>query len=214
MRNRDILPMQQFYDFDSCNYLTTFYAIAEIVSRLREADLFDRARAFTTALQWGDYSNNDISFPIVFRENRHYSGKRMRDILDNRSVSYFLISDRFKEALEQSGITGWKCYPIKIYDKKGNVVEGYNGFSVTGRAGKMQKYDTPPAELGYTPDSCGYYFDYHSWDGSDIFNTTGSNFLIVTERFIDMLKKYKITACQYTRLTDYGSSEIRPKIIR
>lgn len=204
MKNLDNTHMQDFYDFSSCNYLTTFYASSVRCLEFIKQSEFEKIRQFDKALKWGDYSNEDISFPVVFKEQRE-SGKKMRDILDNRGVANYLISDRFRDALEKEGITGWKCYPVEIYDKKGNLVHGYNGFSVTGRAGKMQKHDIPPVELGYDPESYGCYFEYDSWDGSDIFNTENSNYLIVTERFIEVIRKYKITACHFARLTEYGS---------
>lgn len=195
--------MQKFYKFGSCNYLTTFYVSSVRRMEFIEQDEFEKLDQFEYALKWGDYSNEDVSFPVVFKEHRE-SGKKMRDILDNRSIANYLISDRFRDALEQEGITGWKCYPVEIYDKKGNLVHGYNGFSVTGRAGKMQEHKVPPVELGYHPESYGCYFDSDSWDGSDIFNTENSNYLIVTERFIEVIRKYKITACKFARLTEYG----------
>ena len=204
MENLYNTHMRDFYRFSSCNYLTTFYASSARWMDLIKQREFKKCHRFEEALKWGDYSSEDISFPVVFKERRE-SGKRMRDILDNRNVAFYLISDRFRDALEKEGITGWKCYPVEIYDKKGNLVHGYNGFSVTGRAGKMQEYDVPPVELGYDLESYGYYFEYDSWDGSDIFNTENSNFLIVTERFIEVIRKYKITACHFARLTEYGS---------
>lgn len=204
MENLYNTHMRDFYNFHSCNYLTTFYASNVRCMEFVKQGEFKKCHRFEDALKWGDYSSEDISFPVVFKERRE-SGKRMRDILDNRNVAFYLISDRFRDALEKEGITGWKCYPVEIYDKKGNLVHGYNGFSVTGRAGKMQEYDVPPVELGYDLESYGFYFEYDSWDGSDIFNTENSNFLIVTERFIEVIRKYKITACQFARLTEYGS---------
>jgi hypothetical protein len=37
--------------------------------------------------------------------------------------------------LEENQFTGWKIYPIKLFDKKENEVEGYHGLSVTGICG-------------------------------------------------------------------------------
>ena len=45
----------------------------------------------------------------------------MRDVLDMRSVGFFVISDRMKDVLEENGFTGWKTYPIQLYDKKRRI---------------------------------------------------------------------------------------------
>ena len=195
--------MKDFYTFGSCGYGTTFAATAEEFQRHIVREEFSEAGTFYDKLTWGDYK--DVKFPVTYHELKGgSSGKRMRDVLDTRYCSLYLISDRFKVILEESGITGWKSYPIALFDKKGNPVNGYNGFSITGRAGKMQKYDQLPLECGYSVDADGYYFDVETWDGSDLFNTRGTKHIIASERFIKVLVDNKITACDYCRLTDYG----------
>lgn len=201
MDNSKIISMKDFYTFDSCGYGTTFAAFPERADQLISCN--ERAAAYLSRLILGDY--NDIQLPVIYNEIKGgSSGKKMRDILDTRYPPLYLISDRFKVILEESGITGWKSYPIALFDKKGNPVNGYNGFSITGRAGKMQKYDQLPLECGYSVDADGYYFDINTWDGSDLFNTEDSWHIIASERFIKVLVDNKITACDYCRLTDYG----------
>lgn len=203
MDNSKIISMKDFYTFGSCGYGTTFAATAEEFQRHIVREEFSEAGTFYDKLTWGDYK--DVKFPVTYHELKGgSSGKRMRDVLDTRYCSLYLISDRFKVILEESGITGWKSYPIALFDKKGNPVNGYNGFSITGRAGKMQKYDQLPLECGYSVDADGYYFDVETWDGSDLFNTRGTKHIIASERFIKVLVDNKITACDYCRLTDYG----------
>ncbi len=218
MDNRNSLTMDNFYSLSSCNYLTTFYAETELYSGIIPTEKREAAFAYDYALKWGDYeSNPEIKFPIVWREDRYESGKKMRDILDNRSVSFFLISDRLKKVLEDNNITGWKCYPIIIYDKKGNLVEGYNGFSVTGRSGEML-YDTPSGETDnfstwQRSKGVGRHFNINTWDGTDIFNPINTNMIIVTEKVINLLKEHHITACTYVKLPDYGNHK-KDKVIR
>lgn len=201
MDNSKIVLMKNFFTFDSCGYGTTFAAFPEYADQLISRN--ENAIAYLSKLIFGDY--NDVQLPVIYHELKGGdSGKKMRDILDTRYVALYLISDRFKTILEESGITGWKTYPISLFDKKGNLVEGYNGFSITGRAGKMQKFDQLPLECGYSPDAGGYYFDIETWDGSDLFSTEGSRYIIASERFVKVLLDNKITACDYCRLTDYG----------
>ena len=94
-------------------------------------------------------------------------------------IHLLLISDRFKNLLEENGITGWQTYPIELYDRKGNLGEGYNGFTIIGRAGDMLTFDSPPEEFGYSPKSEGYYFNVDLWDGTDIFHVR-PNFILIT----------------------------------
>lgn len=203
MDNSKIITMKDFYTFSSCGYGTTFAAIAEEFERHLVRKEFSEAGVFYDKLTLGDYK--DIPFPIIYHELKGgSSGKRMRDVLDTRYCSLYLISNRFKTILKESRITGWESYPILLFDKKGNQIEGYNGFSITGRAGKMQQFDQPPLEYGYSADSVGYYFDIETWDGSDLFITEGTLHIIATGRFIKILIENKITACDYCRLTDYG----------
>lgn len=203
MDNSKIISMKDFYTFDSCGYGTTFAAGAEEFERCLSVGEHGSGGRFYSKLILGNYK--DVQFPVVFYELKGgSSGKRMRDILDTRYPPLYLISDRFKVILEESGITGWKSYPIALFDKRGNPVEGYHGFSITGRAGKMEMFDQLPLEYGYSADADGYYFDVETWDGSDLFNTEGTQFIIASERFIKVLVENKITACDYCRLTDYG----------
>ena len=194
--------MKDFFAFESCGYVTTFAARAEEFERYLLRKEFSEAGSFYDKLILGDYK--DIQFPVIYHELKGgSSGKRMRDILDTRHPPLYLISDRFKVILEESYITGWKSYPIALFDKKGNRIEGYNGFSITGRAGKMQKFDQLPLEYGYSANADGYYFDIETWDGSDLFHAEGDMIdIFASERFIKVLVDNKITACEYYRLTD------------
>ena len=130
MDNRNSLTMDNFYSLSSCNYLTTFYAETELYSGLIPPEKREAAYAYDYALKWGDYeSNPEIKFPIVWREDRYESGKKMRDILDNRSVSFFLISDRLKKVLEDNNI---KLLVFNIGEENSiiNTLEGKGIFTI------------------------------------------------------------------------------------
>ena len=127
----------------------------------------------------------------------------MRDVLDNRDTMSYLISDRMRDLLVDNNITGWKCYEIEMYDKKGNIVPGYNGFSVTGICNDMLKinYDNIIEDKKRGFLAKGASFDISKWDGSDIFKVGG--WRIITKKVYELFKKHKITAIEMTRLTDY-----------
>lgn len=192
------LKYSDFYRFGGALVCTTFTAYPEILIELRSNKEFNKSTALVESLAYGDYDNMPI---LIWQQDSNY-GNKLRDVLCcGRSL--FLISDRLKALLAGHGLTGWKTYPIELYDKKGNRVEGYNGFSITGRAGNLCKFDTPPMELGYSPKSCGWYFEFDKWDGSDIFRVF-PHLIVITKRFAEVLLGHKVSGIEIARLTDYG----------
>lgn len=187
-----------FYCFGGALVCTTFTALPEKFIQLRSNKELDKANELIDSLAYGEY---DDIHPLIWKQDRNY-GNKLRDVL-YCSTSLYLISDRFKSILNESGLTGWKSYPILLYDKKGSRIDGYSGFSITGRAGNMHKFDTPPIELGYSPKSTGYYFEFDELDGSDIFRVFPHH-IIITKRFAEVLLSHKVSGIDIDRLTDYG----------
>lgn len=192
------LKYSDFYEFGGAIVCTTFTALPEKFLQLRSNNELDKANEFLDSLAYGDYDNMDL---IIWKQDSNY-GNKMRDVLWC-STSLFLISDRFKNILIESGLTGWKSYPILLYDKKGNQIEGYNGFSIIGRGGNMFQHESPPVEFGYSPKSLGYYFEFSEWDGSDVFRVFPHH-VIISQRFADVLINHKISGVEIDRITDYG----------
>lgn len=186
--------MEKFYTLHSRNYLTTFSAWPELWKNAIDNHLcgFHSGRELFDQLAFGDHYPEYIQFPIVFHQEE---GKRMRDVLDMRSVGFFVISDRMKDVLEESGFTGWKTYPIQLYDKKKNLISGYSGFTVTGKGGRVY-YPLIEAwnpVLGWNPAS---------WDGSDFFHFENTRHILITERVMKVLSKHKIDAIDMDPLED------------
>ena len=114
-----------------------------------------------------------------------------------------MVSERVVNLLNENEITGWNNYPITLYDKKGNIVDGYYGFSVLGRGGKFSRLwnygwnkETQKSFLA----SRGVY-DISQWDGSDIFFVQNS-WILITERVMKLMKSIKVTAVEYKKLSD------------
>jgi hypothetical protein len=82
-------------------------------------------------LIFGDYSH--IPNPLLVKQK---SGKVWFDILCP-SIGLYFVSDRFIKILIDNKITGWKTFPLLVTNKQGTIIEGYSGFSITGRAGKI-----------------------------------------------------------------------------
>jgi len=137
-----------------------------------------------------------IKFPVVFKQS---DGKKFRDMLETGNVSLYLISDRFKEILKKEHFTGWQSYPIELYDKKGNKIDGYHGLSITGRCGapdyshgkmvKKRMIENGPI----CRDFIGYHVYKEGWDGSDFFIKGDGLGILVTGRVAKTLKEHKLT---------------------
>lgn len=201
------LKYSDFYEFDGALVCTTFTAHPEIFIQLRSNKELAKANEFVDSLAYGDYDNMPT---LIWLQDGNY-GNKLRDVL-HCGQSLYLISDRFKNILNEFELTGWKSYPILLYDKKGRQIEGYNGFSIIGKAGDMHKFDVPPIELGYSPKSAGYYFEFDKWDGSDIFRVFPSH-IIITKRFAETLLSHKVSGIEIDRLTDYGDWSKKSKRI-
>ncbi len=52
-------------------------------------------------------------------------------------VSLLLISDQFRAVLDRNGFSGWATYPVEVRTRKGDLIPGYSGLSVTGRSRSM-----------------------------------------------------------------------------
>lgn len=121
--------------------------------------------------------------PIVFR---HIIGRQPKDMLISTDAVLRIVSKRFLDILQENKVTGWSTFPVLVYDKKGKVLAGYYGLSVTGRSGPID--DTQQRiEVRESPMNPGYmfrvgiglHFDQDSWDGSDIFTPQGGMIIVV-----------------------------------
>jgi len=142
----------------------------------------------------GNY--NGIEMPVIFQQN---SGKNLLDILDTGYANLLLISEKLKSVLKENKLTGWKTYPIKLYDKKGLEIIGYHGFSVTGRCGPIQygKSEIIEKRLISTGPVVKFYkglsFGLESWDGSDFFSPKDTIRIITNEKVFQLMREQKIS---------------------
>ncbi len=130
----------------------------------------------------------------------------------------FIISDRIKELFTAHNFTGWKTYPINLYDKNGKLISGYHGFAVTAKVGpidysRSEIIAKPPIIIG-KPNIVkkGLYFDENSWDGSDFLF---AGYILVTRPVVEALRKAvpkvknwrAIPASQYERSIIFDAVE-------
>ena len=143
------------------------------------------------------YGNYEAEKPLCFT---HYMGSKVFDLIETGWVSVFLFSDRIFDAFEENNITGWKKYCAEVYDKKGELINGYSVLSVTGRCGPIDDdkseliwRDPPVPEGNRYQVRMGMYFDISTWDNSDIFIPENSLAIVVTEKVKEVLDNLKVS---------------------
>ena len=111
-----------------------------------------------------------------------------------------------KKILEENNLTGWKTFPIKLYDKNGNEISGYHGFSIIGHCNPINYEKSAIIEKRKVPTGpiCKFYkgMFIDKWDETDFFTPEGTYEIFITKKAADILKKNKITNVQLENLTD------------
>jgi hypothetical protein len=194
------MEIKDFFDFESKLVSTTFQVSAVGLNKGKNehSEYYDQHM-----LILGNYS--DITFPVVFKQG---SGKKLQDMLDTCWPSLYLISDRMKAVLEEEGLTGWKSYPVRVFDKHDDEIFGYHGFSVTGRCGMIDYSKSEVVMRQFAPNGPivkyykGLYVGLDTWDGSDFFLPEKNLGTVVTKRVVDILKKHKLTNIRFENLAD------------
>ena len=159
----------------------------------------------------GDYEN--ITFPVIFKQA---FGKKYTDILDTGRVNLYLISDRLKKILEENELTGWKTFPIRLYDKKENEIFGYNGFSITGHCDPIDYSKSEIIEKKYASNGPivklykGKFFNLNSWNGTNFFSPRGKLNIFIDKKTADLLKRNKITNLNLINLAE---AEVDVKVL-
>ena len=191
----------ELYKFRPLNGCANFHALPDIVENAVSEGRFEDARAYwNNLLNYGDLSQYEL--PIVFRQCTCF-GSKIHEINPTNGVSYPIVSDRVISILENNGITGWKTYPIILYDKHGNRLDGYNGFYVDVMKGMGLDFEPPQDRCDKTTEDWKWivtkrgWLDITNWDGRD-FTRAGWG-IIVTERVVKLFKKEKVTGIRFMK---------------
>ena len=191
------MEIRNFFDFSSKPLSSTLQA-HPVGLKTDENGVSDHSKLIK-----GQFSG--IDFPVIFKQEY---GKKLTDILNTGAAGFFLISDRMKKILEENNLTGWKTFPIKLYDKKRNEIFGYHGFSTVGRCGPIDYEKAEIIEKRRVPAGplCKFYKGLHvgldEWDGNDFFIPDETYGTIITQRAADVLKINKITNMHLVNLAD------------
>ena len=138
----------------------------------------------------------------------HDQGSRLKDVIGTTSAT-LLFSDRFVAVLAGGGFSGWRTYPVEVFDAHGDIVPGYHGLVVTGGSGPLVDSLSPVMEAppfiqgGEVPLlRIGIRFHPESWDGSDVFCPSGTTYTLVTQEVRDALVAAKVTNLDLKRITE------------
>lgn len=151
------------------------------------------------------------SAPLVFRQVRK---SRWYDMLWSGESQIRIVSSRLIGVLKAERATGWRTYPVTLWNKKGARVPGYQGLAITGIAGPIQwnraeRLWHPPA----VPTGEGSWMlrgpliDEQTWDGSDLFFPGGTMHLMVTARIVRAMRKSELKGIEYTHQSKFEISE-------
>jgi hypothetical protein len=69
--------------------------------------------------------------PVRFH---HDEGSRVKGDIGTTWALRHLVSDRFILALDR--FSGWRTYPVEVYEAGGELIAGNHGLAVTGRCGR------------------------------------------------------------------------------
>lgn len=194
------MEINDFYSFGSKFSSSTFQAHPKYLNRI---NMNYPNYSDTKCLHQGIYEGMD--FPVIFEQ---YSGSKFRDILDTGSANLNIISGKFKQVLEENNLTGWKTYPITIFDRKDTEIKGYYGFSITGRCGPIDCSKSQIVEKQLVPNApfakylVGQYVGLDTWDGSDFFLSEGNFSTIVSNRASTVIKENKLSNVRLINLLD------------
>jgi hypothetical protein len=189
------MDIKYFFNF-SDGHLASSIQVESTNLNIKENDLDDHWKLIK-----GDYKG--IYFPIIFKQRY---GKNFNDILGTGWPGLYLISERFKNVLEENNLKGWTTFHIKLYNKKGDEIMGYHGFSVLGKCGPTSYSNCEIIEKRLVPNGplCKYYKGVciDGWDGSDFFTPERSYETFITQKAADKLRKHKISNMSLENLAD------------
>lgn len=193
--------MSSSRELDFGEFFELYDPLANRPLRLTPDESSEWLKQYASALFGGQIS---LDRPVRLKA---YAGGQATDFLWADYIPLVCISCRTVELLEEHHFTGWATYPVVVYGRKGEPIEGYYGFAITGRAGdydrsRSQIVTKPPPVPGGQARKVykGLYFDESQWDGSDIFLVGGKN--VVTRAVREAFKRAKITNVRFTPLTE------------
>ena len=130
-------------------------------------------------------------------EHTVQTGRRISDIMGTSLVTATVVTKRVVLLLQERELTGWRPYRTRLFDKKGQALEGeFFSLGVIGRAGPpdmariVKEWDVK-ADGTKVPKRFGggLFFHLERWDGSDFSLIDESKATVVTQRVLAALEE-------------------------
>ena len=116
-----------------------------------------------------------------------------------------LMSPRVVDLLHETACTGWTSLPCTVRNRTGDKWL-YQALVVTGRCGAYDPNRAVSFEEvmpgGRYRGWKGLYFDLTSWDGSDIFLSGRSGFILVTDRVRNSFLKAQVRNVRFEKQSE------------
>lgn len=137
------------------------------------------------------------------------SGQNPLDIMETGTGLFYLISNKIFEVLKLNQLSGWNSFPVEVYGKNDERIDGYQCLSITGRCStlderkslKILKPPRVPQAMPYYVKK-GLYFDINKWDGSDFFLAPNKGFIFVTQKVRNILESEKASNVLFINALD------------
>lgn len=142
-----------------------------------------------------------------------YGGREPSDFIWTDAAIIRLVRRRLLELLRESNISGWSTFPVQIYNQANSLIDGYQGFSVIGRCGRidprLSKSFQKTMPGGTFPYFKGCFFDPDTWDGSQIFCPEGTAHIFVVRSVYEALRAANARNVAYRPISemDFGEYE-------
>lgn len=163
---------------------------------------------YDSDLLCGEYEN--YKFPVIFlsKDSEYIKNNKKTDFLNTGYGGLiYAVSEKVVDVLSSNNITGWKTYPVEVYDRNENYIGGYYGFTITGRCLALKPSLAEPYVKQYPGGPYNTYkghplnLDY--WDGSDIFLLQGTTFQFVSKKVKNIIKKNKLTNICFEDIAEF-----------
>lgn len=152
-------------------------------------------------------SGESVPNPLHPVQLRIRAGKKRMDFLGNISIP--IVSQHVVDLFTQKGFTGWKTYPVEIFEKSGEPIrEQFFGLAIHGRGGPADlsqgvvKWTDEDEGVRVPLQLNGLYFDLSKWDKSDIFLLNGSIRTLASRQVIEAFTAAKFKGWYCTELSD------------
>jgi len=126
-------------------------------------------------------------------------GGKFTDFMWSTLLHVIVVSERVVDLLTSNNLTGWKTYPVTVYDKQEQVVGGYYGLAITGKVGRpdfrrSEIIEKPPITPKGVPYKVfkGIHFENDFTDDSDISLIETTTYRVVTQKVVQAFRRAKI----------------------